>query len=123
MITILKSLIGWITGGVLDRAMSSVDKYIDSTTDKERIKADVVKSYYDNRTSWMSAGGFWLLLMLAIPTAVHYGAVVLYSLLWCANCAYPVGWTIAALPAPMAEWEGWIIVACVGGAGAFAWKR
>ena len=50
MITILKSLIGWITGGVLDRAMSSVDKYIDSTTDKERIKADVVKSYYDNRT-------------------------------------------------------------------------
>lgn len=117
------SVLGWLTGGVLDRAMSSVDKYVESTTDKERIKADVVRSYYDNRASWMGAGGFWLLLILAVPTAVHYAAVVAYSILWCAGCAYPVDWTIAALPGPMAEWEGWIIIACVGGAGAFAWRR
>lgn len=119
----IAAVLRWLTGGFLDRAMSSVDKYVESTTDKERIKADVVKSYYDNRASWMSAGGFVLLLMLAIPTSVHYAAVVLYSILWCAGCAYPADWTIAALPGVMAEWEGWIIIACVGGAGAFAWKR
>lgn len=123
MIAIVKAVLGWLTGGFLDRAMSSVDKYVESTTDKERIKADVVRSYYDTRASWMQAGGFWLLLILAIPTATHYAAVVLYSIFWCAGCAYPVDWTIAALPGPMAEWEGWIIIACVGGAGAFAWKR
>lgn len=123
MIAILKATIGWLTGGVLDRAMLSVDKYVESTTDKERIKAGVVQSYYENRASWMTAGGFWLLLMLAVPTSAHYAAVVAYSMFWCAGCAYPADWTIAALPGPMAEWEGWIIVACVGGAGAFAWKR
>ena len=120
---VIAALLRWLTGGVLDRAMSSVDKYVESTTDKERIKADVVRSYYETRASWMSAGGFFLLLMLAIPTTFHYAAVVTYSIFWCAGCAYPVDWTIAALPGPMAEWEGWIIIACVGGAGAFAWKR
>jgi hypothetical protein len=35
----------------------------------------------------------------------------------------PGGWTIADLPGPMAEWESWFIIACVGGAGAYAWKR
>jgi hypothetical protein len=66
MIAVLKAIIGWISSGFLDRALSSVDKYVQSTTDKERIKADVVKSYYDNRASWMKAGGFWLLLLLAV---------------------------------------------------------
>ena len=123
MIAIVKSVLGWLTGGFLDRAMSSVDKYVESTTDKEKIKADVVQSYYASRASWMQAGGFWLLLGLGIPTAFHYAAVVVYSVFWCAGCAYPAAWTIAALPGPMAEWEGWIIIACIGGAGAFAWKR
>lgn len=117
------SLIKWITGGFLDRALKSVDKYVDAQTDRDRIKADVVQSYYSNRASWMQAGGFWLLLMLAVPTAIHYGAVVAYSILWCAGCAYPQTWTIAALPGVMAEFQGWIILACIGGAGAFTWKR
>jgi len=42
MIAIVKSVLGWLTGGFLDRAMSSVDKYVESTTDKEKIKAAVV---------------------------------------------------------------------------------
>ena len=61
--------------------------------------------------------------MLALPVVFHFAAVVVYSVFWCAGCAYLVGWTIADLPGPMAEWEGWFIIACVGGAGAFAWKR
>lgn len=123
MISIFKAVFGWITSGFLDRALTSVDKYVESTTDKERIKADVVKSFYENRASWMEAGGFWLLLLFAIPTGLHYAAVVIYSILWCKGCAYPQPWTIAGMPGVMAEWEGWIVVACIGGAGAFAWKR
>lgn len=117
------AIVKWLTGGFLDRALGSVDTYIESTTDKERIKADVVQSYYANRASWMQAGGFWLLLMFAVPVAVWFGAVTMYNLLWCAGCAYPQEWTIAAYPAPLDEWAGWIVVACIGGAGAFAWKK
>jgi hypothetical protein len=123
---IFASKAGWLKslgGGFLDRALSSIDKYVEGQTDRERIKAGVVQSYYENRASWMKAGGFILLMLFAIPTAVHYGAVTLYSLIWCADCAYPQDWTIAALPGKMAEWEEWIILACIGGAGAFAWKR
>lgn len=109
--------------GFLGDALGTVDKYIESTTDKERIKADVVQSYYSNRASWMQAGGFCLLLMFAIPVAVWFSAVTLYNLFWCANCAYPKSWSIAAYPPPLDEWAGWIVVACIGGAGAFAWKK
>jgi hypothetical protein len=123
VIRVLKWVGGFLGGGFLNRALNSVDTYIESTTDKERIKADVVRSYYANRTSWMQAGGFWLLLMFAVPVAVWFGAVTLYNLLWCAGCAYPQEWTIAAYPAPLDEWAGWIVLACIGGAGAFAWKR
>jgi hypothetical protein len=116
-------LISWLTGGFLDRALTSVDRYVESQTDRDRIKADVVQSYYANRTSWMQAGGFWLLLLFAVPTAIHYGAVTLYSMLWCAVCAFPQSWVIAAYPGIMGEYQGYIILACVGGAGVFAWKR
>jgi hypothetical protein len=120
---LIGSIVKWITGGFLDRALGSVDKYVEAQTDREKIKSEVVKSYYTNRASWMQAGGFWLLLMLAIPTVFHYAAVVLYSVFWCLDCAYPKTWTIAALPGVLAEYQGWVILACVGGAGAFAWKK
>lgn len=119
----LGGVIKWLTGGFLDRALGTVDKYVESQTDRERIKAEVVKSYYDNRASWMQAGGFVTLLMFAVPVAVWFGAITLYNLLWCAKCAYPQEWTIAAYPAPLDQWAGWIVVACIGGAGVFAFKR
>lgn len=119
----IASLLKWLTSGALDRALGSVDTYIESTTDKERIKAEVVQSYYVNRASFMQAGGFWLMLLFAVPVAIYYGAVTAYNLLWCVGCAYPQEWTIAAYPAPLDEWAGWIVIACIGGAGAFAFKR
>jgi len=120
---VIRAALKWLTSGFLDRALGSVDEYIDAQTDKERIKADVVQSYYANRASWMQAGGFVTLLMFAVPVAVWFGAITLYNLFWCAGCAYPQTWSIAAYPAPLDEWAGWIVLACIGGAGAFAWKR
>ena len=88
-----------------------------------REEADVVNSYYQNRASWMQAGGFWLILMFAVPVAAWFSAVTVYNILWCAACAYPQAWTIAAYPSPLDEWAGWIVLACIGGAGVFAWKK
>lgn len=109
------ALIKWLTGGALDRAMGTVDRYVDAKTDREAIKADIVREHMRTRADWLRAGGFWTLLLFAVPTALHYAAVVAYSLLWCFSCAHPQDWTIAALPGPMADWQGWIILASIGG--------
>lgn len=119
----IATIIKWLTSGALDRALGSVDKYVQSQTDREKIKADMVQAYYSNRASFMQSGGFWLMLLFAVPVAVWFGAVTLYNLLWCAGCIYPQTWTIAAYPPPLDDWAGWIVVACIGGAGAFAFKK
>lgn len=116
-------ILRWLTGGgaagLLGRYMDTVDKRIEAESDRARIKANLteamVTEHMRSRANWLAAGGFWTLLLFAVPTATHYGAVVVYSILWCADCAYPKPWTIAALPGIMAEWQGWIVLASIGG--------
>lgn len=115
MIGILKAIAGFFGGGLLDRALATVDKHIDAQTDRERIKGDIIIAHMNTRAGWLRAGGIWTLLIFACLAAFHFGAVVVYSVFWCADCAFPQPWTIAALPGQMAEWEGWIILASIGG--------
>ena len=110
----IKLVLNWLTGGVLDRALSTIDRKIAADTDREKLKADIILEHYRSRADWMRAGGFWLMLIFAAPLAVWWGAVLLYSLLWCARCAYPQAWSIAALPAPLDEWAGLIVMAIFG---------
>ena len=110
----IKLVLNWLTGGVLDRALSTIDRKIAADTDREKLKADIILEHYRTRADWMRAGGFWLMLIFAAPLAVWWGAVLLYSLLWCARCAYPQAWSIAALPAPLDEWAGLIVMAIFG---------
>ena len=110
----ISMILKWLTGGVLDRAMSTIDRKIAADTDREKLKADIILEHYRSRADWMRAGGFWLMLIFAAPLAVWWGAVLLYSLLWCARCAYPQAWSIAALPAPLDEWAGLIVMAIFG---------
>lgn len=107
-------ILKWLTGGVLDRVMETVDRKITAETDREKIKGDIIMEHYRQRADWMRSGGFWLMLLFALPLAFWFGAVTIYSVFWCARCAYPVTWTIAALPAPLDEW-GWMIVVAIFG--------
>lgn len=107
-------LLRWFLAGPLDRILTTVDRRVASETDRERIKGEIVRTYYRQRGDWMRAGGFWLMLAFAAPLALWWGAVLVYSVLWCANCAYPQDWTIAALPAPLDEWAGLIVVSIFG---------
>ena len=107
----------WLTGGVLDRVLSTVDKKISAETDREALKAEIIKAHYETRAGFMKAGGFVLMLLFAVPLAFWHGAVVVYSVFWCAGCAYPQTWTIAALPAPLGEWAGLIIISIFGVVG------
>jgi hypothetical protein len=54
-----------------------------------------------------------LVAVAGLPPALHFGAVCLDSAL---PDLFP-GWTVAALPAPMDEWQGAIILSLFGLAG------
>lgn len=112
-----------LTGDVLGRAFDVVDKKIESETDREKIKGDIIKTHYQTRGAWMEAGGFFLMLAFALPLAFWFGSVVVYSVFWCETCMYPKPWVIAALPAPLDQWAGIIIVSIFGVVGVTKLKR
>jgi hypothetical protein len=119
----LAKIFGWLTGGLLDRVLDTVDRKVQSETDREKIKGEIIKRHYETRADWMRAGGFWLSMMFAVPLAIHFAAVVVYGFFWCADCAYPKEWTIAELPPPLDEWAWLIVVSIFGVIGADRWGR
>jgi len=119
----IRLILKWLTGGVLDRILSTVDAKIKSETNREKIKGDIIMEHMRTRIGWMQAGGFWTLMLFAVPTAFHYGFVTVYSSFWCKLCMYPVGWSVAALPEPMASWEGYIVLASIGGLSLLGLRR
>lgn len=119
----IRTILGWLTGGVLDRVLRTVDKRIESQTDRERIKADLIIESYRQRADWMRAGGFWLMLLFAAPLAFWWAAVLVYSVFWCAGCAYPQPWSIGALPPLFNEWAGLVIVSIFGVIGVTSFRN
>jgi hypothetical protein len=113
----LGAVLRWLASGPLDRVLASIDKRVEAETDRERLKSQIIQEHYRTRADWMRAGGFWLMLAFALPLALWWAAVLIYSILWCAGCAYPQDWHIAALPAPLDEWAGGIVVAIFGVVG------
>jgi hypothetical protein len=119
----IAALLRWLGGGALDRVLSSVDRHIEAQTDREKVKADLLREHLRTRGDFMRAGGFWLMLLFAAPLALWWTAVLLYSMLWCARCAYPQPWIIAALPAPLDEWAGLIVLSIFGVIGVSNFRR
>lgn len=120
---VIRALIGWLTGGVLDRVLKTVDAKIAAETDREALKRDLIVEHYRQRADWMRAGGFWLMVMFAGPLALWWAAVLLYSVLWCRGCIWPMPWSIAALPAPLSEWAGLIVMSIFGVIGLDRFKK
>ena len=103
------TLIKWLTSGPLDRILSSVDHKVDNATERERIKTKAVETYIDAQARVLTGRGWWFPLFFIAPLGVWFASVCIYSILFCAKCAYPQDWSVAALPAPLDEWAGVII--------------
>lgn len=112
-----------ITRDTLGRVFDLIDKRTDSETERQALRAEVLREHLRTRGDYMRAGGFVLMLLFAVPLAAWFGAVVVYSILWCAGCAYPQAWSIAALPQPLDEWAGAIIVSIFGVVGISRLRR
>lgn len=112
-------MIWGILGGIfktsLGRILDSVDNQISVEAERERVKGEIIKSYYETRPGFMKAGGFWLMMLFVAPLAFWFASVCVYSVFWCSDCAYPQEWTIAALPPPLNEWSALIITFLFGG--------
>ena len=104
----------FLTGGALDRVFDVIDKKVQNEADRDKLKTDIIKTHYNTRADYMNAGGFVLMLLFAVPLAFWFGAVIFYSVFWCADCAFPQTWTVAALPAPLNEWGGMVVLSIFG---------
>ena len=109
MFSVLKLAFGWLTGGTLDRILSTVDNKIDNETEREKVKTEAVKSYVDAHVQIANSRQWFFPLFFLIPAGLWFASVCIYSVLFCRGCAFPQDWSIAALPAPLNEWMGWIV--------------
>ena len=116
-------LLNLLSGGLLGRVLDTVDRKITSDTDKEKIKGDILIQYYKTRADYMNAGGFWLMMIFALPLGLWHGMVVYDSAFGCIDCIWPNTWTVAALPAPLDDWAGGIIVSIFGVVGVTKLRR
>lgn len=100
-----RSLIGWLTGGALDKILDTIEKRMDSETEKEKVKAEVTKEYVRAQANLMVGRTWWFQLFFVIPLGIHWAALNFVS-------AFPHwGWTVHPLPDPFDEWATYIISA------------
>lgn len=115
-------LFGFLRGPI-SRAFDLADKRLENQNDRERLKAELIKTHYQTRAGFMQAGGFALMLIFAVPLGFWFAAVCIYSVFWCADCAFPQAWSIAALPPPLDQWSAQIVIAIFGVAGITRFAR
>ena len=98
------ALLGWLTGGALDRILDSIDHRLDNETDRQRIRADIIREHTRARANLLANRTWWFQLFFVLPLGVWFSAVV-------ADSIFHFSWNVAALPAPLDQWAGWIVSA------------
>jgi hypothetical protein len=91
-----------LTGGSLEKILDIIDKQVDTGVRQEEIKAEVIQTWIKAQTQLLVGRTWWFQLFFVIPLGIWFSAV-------CADSIFPGQWNIAALPAPLDEWAGWII--------------
>lgn len=114
MIGVLLKAGGWVLsvlgGGALKRVLASIDNATNNETERERARLEAVQAFAQAQASMMNGPGRWLLALFVVPLGTWFTAVIVYSILFCKDCAFPQDFTIAALPPPLDQWAGWIIM-------------
>lgn len=129
----IRALASFLTGGIADRLLDAYRARLAAQNDELRVQAQKqiaaiqaeVQARAIAKDVRLAMVGFWevrLLTFLAgLPACLHFGAVALDS-------TFPglfQGWVVQALPGPMADWQGTIILGLFGfgtaGIAARAW--
>jgi hypothetical protein len=105
-----------VSGGLLDKVLGALKAEADSAVERdkvtaavaiEQIRAEIGRRQAQRDVLVAEQGRALTALMrpaFAYPLAVYYAAVIADSL-------FHFAWNVAALPAPIGDWSGWIISA------------
>lgn len=116
MRVLLGLLCRFLSSGILDRTLDALKARADNAVERERldatvavehIKAELARRQAQRDVLLAEQGRLVTSLMrpvFAYPLAAYYAAVIADSLL-------QFRWNVAALPAPIGDWSGWIISA------------
>lgn len=96
-------------GGLADQLRRAYEAKLAAETDADRIAADVEIARITNRLARSDNRALqWAIALIAFAMGGHLAAVAFVS-------AFPFwGWTVHALPAPMNEWQGQIVLGLFG---------
>ena len=117
MIPLLGLAVKWFAGGALGRILDTIDKKVDSKTEREKIKAEAIQAHFATQAdvikTSMSSKVFWLVwFVFAAPLGLWFAAVMLDTI-------FLFGWLIADIPASIKPWAATIFGSIFGsGAGA-----
>lgn len=127
----ITTFIAWLVrlgaGGIVDRALTLIEKRAEQQNDREQIRADLTSEYYrqvveetrimaDYNTAKLSFPWFWIFAaMFLIPLALWWSAVIIDSV-------FGFSWSVADLPtSQMQAWAGnmiqWVFYVGSGVAG------
>lgn len=110
MIRLLASIFG---GGIPDQLRRAYEAKLAAQNDADRLAAEstirALEIARDNRLATTdNLGVRWAIGIVALALCGHVAAVVVASM-------FPgLGWTVHALPAPMNDWQGKIILSLFG---------
>lgn len=112
----ISTILKWLTGGVLDRVLKSVDSAIDNETERQKVRADAIKTYVQSATeariAAMQSRAFWYVwLLFAAPLGFWWALVLIDTAL------VFVDWGVPDLPLSIRPWAD-TIFASVFGSGA-----
>lgn len=111
-------ILKFLSGGVLDFFQGMVGKYLSHKSTKVKAAASITVAQIEaerdvriaNKEIIIAEQGRWYTRIvrpcLALPLCVHFGAITFVSTF--PNSGF--AWEVHALPAPMHEWEGVIIL-------------
>lgn len=100
-----KGVASVFTGGNLDSILNSIEKGMSDEVEKERTKADVVKTWINAQASLLTGRTWWFQLFFVIPLGLYFSSA-------CFQAAFPFwAWGLGELPSPMDEWAMYIVSA------------
>jgi hypothetical protein len=100
-----RGVAGVFTGGSLDSILGSIERGMSDEVEKERTKADVVKTWINAQASLLTGRTWWFQLFFVVPLGLYFSSV-------CFQAAFPMwAWGTGVLPSPMDEWAMYIVSA------------
>ncbi len=110
-------LLGWLTGGTLDRVLRTVDNAVDNDTRREEIKARTVEKFVqteaETRQAMMQSRTFWAVWALFAAPLGTWWALVMF------DTAFTfVSWGIPDLPSSVRPWADTIFGSIFGSGAA-----